>query len=146
MWKQGATLFAAVALAGCGAMNTDTSRMTAQAPTDAELAAYAGGHKYPATQPAKDDLKAAAIVDRQREVIKIYNFGNRPIESGDVWVNQSFVQHLTGVAPGAAPRVIRFSDLYNGMGQQFSKQNEQVRTVQVQSDGNLYTLQGPGAE
>jgi hypothetical protein len=145
MLKQTILLAAAAALVGCESISGDNARVSAQAPTAPELAAYAGAHKYPATQPAKE-LRSAAIVNRDRGVIKIYNFSNQPIQGADVWVNQSFVQHLNGIAPGSAPVVIRFSDLYNGLGQQFSGQNEQVRTVQIESNGNLYTLEGPAAD
>ena len=146
MLKQSLLLVAAVALVGCESLSGDNNaRLTAQAPTAPELAAYAGAHKYPATQPAKE-LKAAAIVNRDRGTIKIYNFSNQPLQGVDVWVNQSFVQHLNGIAPGSAPVVIRFSDLYNGLGQQFSSQNEQVHNVQIESGGNLYNLEGPAAD
>jgi hypothetical protein len=145
MLKQTLLLVAVGALAGCESMAPDAARVSAQAPTAPELAAYAGAHKYPTTQPTRE-LKAAAIVNRDRGIIKIYNFSGQPLQNVDVWVNQSFVQHLNGVAPGSAPVLIRFSDLYNGLGQQFSGQNEQVRTVQVDADGHLYTLEGPAAD
>ena len=145
MSKQSLLLIAIAALAGCESTGQDAARISAQAPTAPELAAYAGAHKYPSTQPTRD-LKAAAIVNRDRGIIKIYNFTSQPLQNVDVWVNQAFVQHLPGVAPGSAPVVIRFSDLYNGLGQQFSSQNEQVRTVQVDADGHLYTLEGPAAD
>ena len=146
MLKQSSVLLLAAALVGCASNGNDSARTTAQAPTAPELAAYAGAHKYPATQPASNDLRAAAIVSRDRGIIKIYNFTNQPVANPDVWVNEAFVQHLPGIAPGSAPVVIRFSDLYNGLGQQFSSQNEQVRSVQIESDGKLYTLQGPAAD
>ena len=143
MLKQAILVLAAAGLVGCA--SDQSGRMTAQAPTAPELAAYAGAHTYPTTQPAKP-LKAAAIVNRDRGIIKIYNFTSQPIQGADIWVNQAFVQHVNGVAPGSAPAVVRFSDLYNGLGQQFSTQNEQVRTVQIESNGNLYTLEGPAAD
>ena len=149
MLKQGFMLLAALAVAGCGSDvfgPGDQARMTAQAPTNAELAAYAGSHKYPATQPARDNLKAAAIVDSGRGVIKIYNFSNQPIQDADIWVNNSFVQHVRGIAPASAPVTIRFSDLYNSLGQRFSAQNEHVNNVQIETGGNLYSVMGPAAE
>jgi hypothetical protein len=145
MLKQTIVLLGAVALAGCQGAGDQSARMTAQAPTAPELAAYAGAHRYPATQPARP-LNAAAIVNRDRGIIKIYNFTNQPIQGADIWVNQAFVQHVNGIAPGSAPAVIRFADLYNGLGQQFSSQNEQVRTVRIESSGNVYTLEGPAAD
>jgi len=141
-------LLAVIAAAGCSSNPFgpgDDARLAAQAPTDAELAAYAGSHKYPATQPAKE-LKAAAIVDRNRGMIKVYNFSDQPIQDTDVWVNRSYVAHLRGIAAASAPVQIRFSDLFNSLGQRFSSQNEQVRIVQVEENGTLYSLLGPAAE
>lgn len=145
MLKQAALLLAAATLIGCESTASDSARLSAQAPTAPELAAYAGAHKYPSMQASRD-LRAAAIVNRDRGVIKIYNFSSQPLSGVDVWVNQAFVQHLNGIAPGSAPVVIRFTDLYNGLGQQFSSQNEQVHVVQLEADGHLYTLEGPAAD
>jgi len=148
MLKQCLIIGTAAALVGCESlgMNDNSARISAQAPTDAELAAYAGGHQYPANQQARNDIRAAAIVNRGDGLIKLYNFSNRPLDSVDVWVNQSYVQHIRGLPAGSAPLVIRFRDLYNQLGQRFSSHNEQVRTVQVESNGALYTLEGPGAD
>ena len=152
MFNRISVLLAAIAAAGCGSNPFgpgDEARIVAQAPTDAELAAYAGSHKYPATQPTTQpakELKAAAIVDRNRGVVKVYNFSDQPIQNADVWINHAYVEHLRGLAPASAPVLIRFSDLYNSFGQRFSSQNEQVRTVQVEQNGELYSLLGPAAE
>ena len=149
MLKRSLALVGALALAGCGTDMfgpNDSARLAAQAPTNAELAAYAGSHKYPTTQPAKDNLKVASIIDPNRGVLKVYNFSNQPIQDGNVWVNQSYVQHIRGIAPGSAPVLIREGDLYNNLGQRFSSQQEHVRTVQIETAGNLYTVMGPGAE
>src|SRR5690348_4381350 len=99
MLKQLALLAAAGALIGCESMSPDSARVSAQAPTAPELAAFAGAHRYPATQPTQE-LKAAAIVNHDRGIIKIYNFTSRPLQNVNVWVNQAFVQHLNGIAPG----------------------------------------------
>lgn len=148
MFKRSLLLVAAMAAAGCSSNPFgpgDDSRVVAKAPTDAELAAYAGSHKYPSTQPASE-LKAAAIVDRARGVIKIYNFNHRPIQDADVWVNHSYVAHVRGLAPASAPVYIRLSDLYNTFGQRFSSQNEQVQSVEIEQSGQLYSLLGTAAE
>lgn len=149
MLRQSLVLLAAVAAAGCGTDMfgpSDSGRLAAQAPTGAELAAYAGSRRFPATQPADNSLRAAAIVNHAQGVVKIYNFSDQPIQDADIWVNRSYVEHVRGIAPSSAPMTIRFADLYNGLGQRFSSQNGQIRSVQIESNGKLYTLEGPGVD
>lgn len=117
----------------------------AQGPSHVELAAYAGAHPYPANTPAKDDLRAAAIVNLDQGIIKVYNFGTDPIRDADVWVNQSYVRHVNGIAPGGSASV-PMSSLYNSLGQQFAARGEHVNLVQVQQDHTLHTLMGPAAQ
>ena len=156
MIKQGLALVALAALAGCTAQSGSQPQATGSSPqssqmmatgdsqgsNQAELAAYAGAHQYPATQPAKNELRAASIIDASQGVIKIYNFGTEPIRDADVWVNQAYVRHVNAISPGSGVS-IPTSQLYNGMGQQFSTRGEHVNQVQIQQDHALYTLMGP---
>lgn len=160
MIKQGLALVALLAMAGCasqsgsqpqagaGSSPADQSAQAtgpgAQMPSEAELAAYAGAHQYPATQPAQNNLRAAALVDANQGIIKVYNFGTEPIRDADVWVNQSFVRHVNAIAPGTSV-TLKMSNLYNGVGQQFSSRGEHVNLVQIQQGGTLSTLMGPAA-
>lgn len=159
MIKHTLALVALAGLAGCAAQNGTEPQATGSSPqssqvmaagesqgsSQAELAAYAGAHQYPATQPAKNDLRAAAIVDANQGVIKIYNFGTQPIRDADVWVNQAYVRHVNAIAPGSSVS-IQMSNLYNGVGQQFSARGEHVQRVQIHQDGGLYTLMGPAPQ
>jgi hypothetical protein len=153
MIKQTLALVAILTMAGCANESTTpvsqsqaaNSQWASQGQTQAELAAYAGAHRYPSSAQAKDDLRAAAIVNSDQGFLKIYNFGTQPIRDADVWVNQTFVKHIPAIAPGSSA-VIQWSNLYNGLGQQFSAQGEHVNLVQIEQDHDLQTLMGPAAQ
>src|SRR4051794_26785610 len=84
-------------LIGCQPGNSGTStKMTGQAPTPTEMAAYAGRHNYPSS-PATDDLRIAAIVSTDKNSIRLYNFSNEPLGEVDVWVNGAFVHHIVAL-------------------------------------------------
>ena len=86
-----------------------------------------------------------AIVNADQGLIKIYNFSNQAIREADVWVNQAFVRHINAIPPGSSI-TLQMSNLYNGVGQQFSQQAEHVNTVQVQTDHDMQTLWGPAPQ
>lgn len=154
MLKQGLAVVALLAMAGCASdqggsqpaasNSSQPSQMAAQqAPTSAELAAYAGSHQYPQNDQTKNDIRAAALVNG--DTIKIYNFGTDPIRDADVWVNRAFVRHVNAIAPGSSV-AIHMSNLYNGVGQQFSATGDHVNVVQIEQDHSLQTLMGPAPE
>ena len=151
MLKHILTAAALVTLVGCASQSsapTDARQsQTAepQGPTTSELAAYAGSHQYPQSESSRSDIRAAAIVNANQGVIKIYNFGTDAIRDADVWVNRAFVRHVSAIAPGSSVS-IRTPDLYNSVGQQFSAKGEHVNQVQVEQDHTLQTLMGPAAE
>jgi hypothetical protein len=140
-----------VAVAGCASQapsepaSTQAQMSEQQGPTSAELAAYAGSHQYPQGEPAHSDARAAAIVNADHGVIKIYNFGTDAIRDADVWVNRAYVRHVSAIAPGSSA-TLRTANLYNAVGQQFSAKGEHVNLVQIERDHALQTLMGPAAE
>ena len=153
MLKQFVAAAAMLVAVGCGSQSAPPSTqaqasqsLTApQPPGPAELAAYAGGHQYPSSAPARSDLRAAAIVNAEQGVLKIYNFSTQPIRDADLWVNQAFVRHIGQIAPGSSVTV-QFSNLYNSLGQQFSGRGDHVNLVQIEQDHNLQTLMGPAPQ
>jgi hypothetical protein len=156
MIKQLMAVAAAVMISGCTSQSSNApsqsqakmqnSQMApTPAPTEGELAAYAGAHPYPSSTPAKNELRAAAIVNADQGYIKIYNFGTHAIRDADVWVNQGFVRHVSAIGPGSNV-TIQMSNLYNGVGQQFSARGEHVNLVQVEQDHELQTLMGPAPQ
>lgn len=155
MFKQALAIIALLALTGCASENTQPAQPRAsavaqappepQVPSEAELAAYAGAHPFPASAPARTDIRAAAIVNADQHYIKIYNFGTDPIRDADVWVNRAFVRHVNAIAPGTSV-TIQMANLYNGIGQQFSARGEHVQLVQIQRDQVVETLMGPASQ
>src|SRR4051812_40457717 len=116
-------ILAAAAVAGCaGPNNGDTSksaaaddhgphdRMTAQAPTPTEMAAYAGAHVFPSNMTASSDLRAAALVSADRSAVKIYNFSTQPLHDVEVWVNGAYVERVDGI-PASGSVTLRASNL-----------------------------------
>jgi hypothetical protein len=147
MLKTKLTLVALIGLglAGCQTDGSESARLSTQARTVPELAAYAASHPYPTSLPASEQVHAAAIVNRADSTIKIYNFGTKPIHDARVWVNKGYVQHINGVAPNSSA-IIRMGELYNGLGQTFTSLNSPVSLVQLESEDGLFTLLGPASE
>lgn len=155
MLTKSLTLVAILAMVGCASQSSQSPQARsaasqqpasqAQEPTQEELAAYAGAHPYPTGEPARNDLRAAAIVAADQGVIKIYNFGTDAIRDADVWVNHSFVRHISGIAPGTSIS-LPMANLYNGLGQPFPSRGEHVNVVQIQQGNTMQTLMGPAAQ
>jgi hypothetical protein len=140
-----AILASCLFLAGCAQSGQDgNSKLTAEAPTPTELAAYAARHKFPQTQPS-DDLKVAALLSLDRTSIRIYNFSNEPLPEVDVWVNRAWLQHVRGIGANGSV-TIKTADLYNAFGKNFSSQSEPVSKVQLEIDGRFYNAMGPVTE
>lgn len=140
-------LAAAVTLVGCAPKNDGSQdKQTALAKTPTELAAYAGHTAYPATMPASNDLRAAAIIGSKGDVLKIYNFSSTPLRNVDVWVNGAYVQHVDGIPAQQNSVSIKTEDLYNGLGKSFASQKEPVSRVQIRTMDGFYNVMGPAAE
>ena len=139
-------LLSLLAMAGCaGTTNSDSARMATQAATSPQLAAYAASHPFPNDASGSSDWKAAAIVNRAASVIKVYNFDTRPIRDAEIWINKAYVQRVSGIAPNSSA-LIRFDELYNGLGQSFANPSSPVSTVFIRMDGTVYSVMGPAAE
>jgi hypothetical protein len=135
-------LISSLFLAGCTQSGQDgNAKLTAEAPTATELAAYAARHKYPQTQPS-DDLKVAALISSDRTTLRLYNFSNEPLPEVDVWVNRAWLQHVRGIGANGSV-TIKTSDLYNAFGKNFSSQSEPVSKVQLELDGKFFNAMGP---
>jgi hypothetical protein len=112
--------------------------------SDTQLAAHAGNAKFPTARPT-DDRRIAAIVSRDRRIIKLYNFEGNPVRAVNVWVNGSYVQPIHGI-PGRSQTVVRTDKLYNGLGNTFASRNEEVSRVQLETEDGLYNVMGPATE
>jgi hypothetical protein len=108
----------------------------------AELAAYAASQEYPADAEASDELRAAALVDRRANTIKIVNFSDQPIRDADVWVNGNFLHRVPSVPPNGSVTVHR-NQFYDARGQNLAGVQTAATRVQIASGDELYNLLGP---
>lgn len=132
-------------LAGCSSTGESGGSAAIQeqlAPT--QLAAFSAKAAYPATQPT-ETFASAAIVNKDKGTIKIYNFTEKPVGDSKVWVNRSFVFHIYGIAPQSKV-VLNTKDLYDSLGNSFAAQKDDVSTVQLQTDRGFYNVEGPAME
>lgn len=147
MFRNIVTWAALAAVAGCSASGEfNPVGKSADQMTPTQLAAFAATSKYPDTQPAATDLRAAAIVNRGAGTVKVYNFTDRPITNARVWVNKGFVAKIDGIAPQQKVTVTT-DKLYGPFGNTFASQKDApISLIQLQTDDGLYTLQGPAQE
>ncbi len=141
-------LAALTCMAGCaatGQSSRNSAKMATAEPTSEQLAAYAGRHAFPSTQPAQDNLRAAAIISRDHKTLKVYNFSKEPIPESEVWINGAYVTQIPGVAPQSNVD-ISTKRAYNAFGQNFSETSEPVSRVQIKTDQGLYNALGPATE
>lgn len=138
-----ASMVTALALVGCASpdANENAGRLTAEAPTNTELAAYAASHPYPSTQPT-ETVNVAAIASPDRSSIKLYNFTNRSFQDAKVWVNGGWLFHVQGL-PANGSVVLNTSDLYNAIGKSFASQKEPISRVQIETPHGFYNALGP---
>lgn len=130
---------ASITLIGCASSNNEYN--PSAKPT--QLAAYAASAKYPTTQ-AHELRQLTVTVDRQNNTITLRNFGVRPLQNFNLWVNGAYVLHVDRLDANGA-KTISTGDLFNASGTPLSGMStDSIRLVQVEtSDGDLWTVQGP---
>jgi len=139
------SILAMVALVGCQGPDTSpNSKMTDVAPTNTELAAYAGAHAFPTTRPTHE-TKVAAIISADRSALHLYNFGNEALSPVDVWVNRAYVVHLRGI-PANGSVIVKTADLYNALGKSFASQSDPIGQVNLLTPTEFYNVMGPVAQ
>jgi hypothetical protein len=137
---------AAAALVGCEASARVGGGGDKSTPTQAtQLAAFAANpdNQYPAEAQASDDLRAAAVVNRESQTFRVYNFGDEPIERAKVWVNGEYVYEVNSI-PAKGSREFSATQFYRKDGRSLQSANVPIQRVQVQTgDDALANLQGP---
>lgn len=123
---------------------TATADAPAEAMTDTQLAAYAGDAEFPGDR-ATDERRVAAIVTRDRNLIKLYNFDRNAIRAVNVWVNGAYVQPLRAI-PANSKAIVRTDKLFNKIGQRFSERGEEANRIQLQTQDGVYNVMGPATE
>ena len=123
---------------------TPTADAPAEAMSDTQLAAHAGSAEFPNASP-RDSFRVAAIVTRDRKVVKLYNFDRNPIGAVNVWINGAYVQPLRAI-PANSKALIRTDKVFNKSGDRFSQRGEEVNRVQLETQDGLYSVMGPATE
>jgi hypothetical protein len=123
---------------------TPTVDAPAEAMSDTQLAAYAGDAEFPASR-ARNDVRVAAIVTKDRNTIKLYNFDSAALRAVNVWVNGAYVQPLQAL-PAHSKSLISTNKLFNKVGDRFSSRGEEVTRVQLETQDGLYDVMGPASE
>lgn len=136
-------------LTGC-AVNGEFSpgNHSAAAMTDTQLAAWSATSKYPGSQSggvAPRQIPLSVIVDKGDREIKVYNFTGEPVRDAKLWVNRTFVAKIDGIAPQGRA-VVKTDRFYDSLGNPFSKLNQEVSSVQLETADGLFDLQGPATE
>jgi hypothetical protein len=134
---------ALVGLAGCQA-NTANQPVAAREDRNrpAQLAAYAASARLPENVQYRNDLQAAAVVDRDTGAVHIYNFTDKPLAGGNLWINKTYVQRFRNV-PARSEVTLPRNRFFDRNGQALSTVSTPVESVQLQWDNDVYTLLGP---
>ena len=135
----------AAAGAGCSAGASFDPKFGRDNDNDAQrtqLAAFAAQQQYPRDARASDDLRAAALIDREDNTLRILNFSDRPLNDAVVWVNGAFVHRVASVPPNGSVTIPR-GQFYDANGRSLANQATSANRVQIQWGDELYNLQGP---
>jgi hypothetical protein len=141
------TLFLfAGSVAGCaGRAEFDPVGQNTKTMSSPQLAAWAARSDYPTTAPHGEELRMAAIVDKEDRTIKLYNFTGQPIRDSKLWVNRAFVARIDGIPPRSKAEV-KYDRLYDGLGNTFASHKTDVSMVQLEFDGMVHDTLGPATE
>lgn len=143
MLRETIVTLALASVAGCAASTSiKPVGMNDKNSETAQLAAYAATAELPKDVQPKDNLRAAAIVDRQDNSIRIYNFTDKPLNAGNIWINHAYVQRLETV-PAHGSVTLSRSHFYDHTGRSLAKTDIPVNNVQIQWDNDVYNLMGP---
>jgi len=130
-------------LVGCQAGASFDPQSGRQSESDqTQLAAYAASSQYPRDAEPSDDLRAAALINRGDNTIRILNFGDRPLNDAVVWVNGAFVGRAASIPPNGSITLSR-TEFYDATGRSLASQATSANRVQIQWADQLYNLQGP---
>jgi hypothetical protein len=126
-----------IGIAGCTSGKIDTATRT-------QMAAFAASedNAYPNQAKASDDLRVAAIVDREDGVVRVYNFTDERISNAKLWVNQQYVYRIPAISPNDSVKISR-ARLYNSRGASLSREKAPISNVQLQRGDELSNLMGP---
>lgn len=146
MFRQSLIALTIAGVAGCSASTSirPVATGTGATRTDeaAQLAAYAATSRFPENANLRNDLQVGAIVDRDKGTIQIYNFTDRPLAPGNIWINRTYVQRSDAI-PAHGKIALPRAKFYDRNGQVLSGTSAPAESVQLQWDNDVYSLLGP---
>lgn len=135
------------AIAGCASPQpgAELSKPPTEGPQTGRLASEAAATRFPQDATASNELKVTAVVDRKAHTISLRNFGDRPLNDVEVWVNGSYVRCVP-LLPARGGLVIHFAQFYSPKGVTLDTQQINVTRVQLREGNKLYNAMGPAYE
>lgn len=143
MFRNLIAFVAAAALAGCAASGSTSPFGESPTPGDqSRLAAFAAQVELPDFNQANQDLQASALVNRGNDTITIRNFSDQTLRDVRVFVNREYIREIDSI-PAHGSVTIHQDQFYDRQGQNLGNQNVTVNTVHMQTQDQLFQLQGP---
>jgi len=144
MFRAVAMALGAFILVGCSTSASVENPFKGSDTEKTQLAAFAAQSQLPSKQPS-DDLRVAALINKDNGNIKVINSTQQSINDSKLWVNGSFVTHVDTI-PARGVVSIKRENLYNRDGIPLTKANIGISKVQLESGDKLYNLEGPAFE
>jgi hypothetical protein len=132
---------AITSLAGC---QMGGSRERVAGPDRAQLAAHAATAQFP-QEVSEEDIRVAAILNRERNGLRLINFGDEAMRNVDVWVNSAYVTRVPSIPPRGTV-ALRTGQFYDQTGRNLAEQDMSITRIQLQIDEQLYNAWGPAHE
>jgi hypothetical protein len=110
--------------------------------TSTEFAADAAKRfPYKSDAPAGDTIRSRAEIGYMFNRIELTNLSGEAWNDVDVWINQSYVLHLTNLKPNE-DRSLAFQMFYDDSGHYYptSGENRIVKKVELFKDGKMYSV------
>jgi hypothetical protein len=144
MFRAAAIALSGLILVGCSTSAKVDNPFKGDDTQKTQLAAFAAQSQYPSKQ-ASDDLRVAALVNREEGTIKIVNSTPQALTDAKLWVNGTYVTHVDTV-PARGLVTIKRENLYDQKGISLSKANASINRVQLEMGDKFYNLEGPAFE
>ncbi len=135
MLRFGIPLLAAAMLMGCDTISGPSE-------VSAKRAAFAAQTPYPQNMKATEDSHLTALVSRDGNTIQLLNSSDKASTDANVWVNGTYLTRVDSVPPHGLVTLHR-TDFFDSGGNNLSKQSATVTRVEVQSNNQLFQVQGP---
>ena len=134
----------ALLLAGCATSFELKNPMAKPPNQEARLAAYELAGDYPTSQPTRD-VAVTAVIDRDGKSVDVINTTDLAYHGVRIWLNQQYVAWINQLPPRRVVHIAQDAFADSGKGT-LSLTTENIKVVEMQTDGELYRLFGPAME